>query len=93
MSLHNKQIFAIKLSIESLTRERRKLHAAGEHAYQHGIRSVEINSNGIEGTEFLFAEDGHAGYIEYTNAIQELEDLIEVLTDPGVTHDQPRLFI
>lgn len=92
MSLHKKQISAIKLSIDALTRERRKLHAAGEHAYQQGMRPVEINSNGIEGTEFLFAQDGHTGYIEYSDAIQELEDLIEVLTDPGVTCEQPRLF-
>lgn len=92
MTIHSKQISAINLSIDALTRERRKLHAAGEHAYQQGIRPVELNSNGIEGVGFLFAEDGHAGYVEYTKAIQELEDLIEVLTDPGVTHEQPRLF-
>lgn len=92
MNLHNKQISAIKLSIEALTRERRKLYAAGEHAYmRQGLRPVEYSGD-IEGTGFLFAIEGHKGYTEYTNAIQELEDLIEVLTDPGVTHEQPRLF-
>lgn len=92
MSIHNKQIAAIKLAIESLKKERRAHFAAGGHAYRNGMRTDVIDSEGVTGVGFSFAEDGHASYTQYTDAIQELEDLIEVLTDPGVTRDQERLF-
>ena len=29
----------------------------------------------------------HKHYLEYTHAMDELEDLIEILTDKGVTHE------
>ncbi len=80
-------IAALRLAIEALTRERRRLHAAGEAAYNQGIRTDVIESDELTGVLFSFAEDGHRSYAEYTKAIQELEDLIEVLTDPGVTYD------
>jgi len=82
-----KQVKALRLAIEALTRERRRLCAAGNHAYRHGIRTDEVNSDGVTGVLFSFAEDDHQSYDEYTAAINELEDLIEILADPGVVHD------
>lgn len=84
---HAKQIAAIKLAIESLTRERRRYFAAGDHAYRNGMRAYPINGNAITGVGFGFAEEGHKNYQEYTDAIQQLEDMIEVLSDPGVTYE------
>jgi hypothetical protein len=67
-----KQLKAIDLAVKALTERRRKLYAAGESAFQKGI-------------DFTFALDGHRHYDEHTQAIRELEDLKEILTDPGVT--------
>ena len=92
MSAHSKQIAAINLAIESLKRERRERYAAGEAAYNQGIRTNKLNGGGVTGELFSFAEDGHNGYMKYTAAIQELSDLIEILTDPGVEHAQESLF-
>lgn len=86
-SIQAPAIAALKLAIEALERERRRLHAVGEAAYQHGIRTDVIESDELTGVLFSFAEDGHKGYVEYTRAINELGDLIEVLTDEGVTYD------
>ena len=82
-SIHRKQITALKLAIESLKRERRRLHAAGDHAYRKGFRTVDLGKGRITGTTLGFAEADHAGYVEYTQAIQQLEDLIEIILDPG----------
>lgn len=87
-----KQVPALQLAIEALTRERRRICAAGEAAYRTGIRKNMINSEGVTGEVMSFAEDGHKGYTEYSNAIRELEDLIEIVTDPGPTKEQPELF-
>jgi len=92
MNTHAKQIKAINLAIEALKRERRKLYAAGEAAYNQGMRTDVINTNGTTGELFAFAEDGHKGYTEYTDSIQELEDLKDILLDPGVTKDQIEMF-
>jgi hypothetical protein len=70
-SLRN-QLKAINLGIKALTERRRKLYAAGEAAFQKGI-------------DFTFAVDGHRHYDEHTQAIRQLEDLKEIITDPGVT--------
>lgn len=68
-----KQVKALRLAIKVLTENRRRF-AAGEAAYtQQGI------------TDLTFAVSGHKNYVEHNNAIQELEDLIEIVTDPGVT--------
>jgi xanthine dehydrogenase molybdopterin-binding subunit B len=67
-----KQIKALKLAIKALTESKRK-HAAGEAAYtQQGIKDL------------TFTIYGHKHYTEHAEAIDELEDLIEILTDPGV---------
>jgi hypothetical protein len=75
-----KQLAAIDLAIDALEDIRRRRHAMGEVAFH-------------KGHDFIFAEKGHANYTKYTQAIQELEDLKEILTDPGVTveAEQPRL--
>ena len=86
MSIHSKQISAIKLSIECLERERRAKFAAGEAAYCHGLRQDTLDSDGITGDGFKWVEQDHKEYRRYTDAIQELEDLIEILEDPGVTY-------
>lgn len=84
---HRQQVKALKLAIEALGRERRRNFAAGDHAYRLGMRRDEVNRDGITGELFAFAEDDHRSYMEYTKAISELEDLIEIITDPGVVKD------
>jgi hypothetical protein len=86
----SKQKAALLLAIEALTRERRRLHAAGEAAYQAGHRKDVIQGGEVSGEIFAFAEDGHIGYVHYSKSIQELEDLIEIVTDPPATIDPPK---
>src|SRR3990172_3448057 len=87
----NKQTTALKLAIEVLERERRRYFAAGEAAYNQGIRTDKIDTEGMKGDAFTFAEKGHAEYVRYTKAIQELADLIEIVNDEGTTIEQPSL--
>lgn len=82
----NKQIHALELSIDALKEKRRREFSAGEFAYRQGIRVDVLKSGGVTGTLFGFSESGHEKYVEYTEAIQQLEDLIEIITDPGVVH-------
>jgi hypothetical protein len=72
-----KQVKALELGIKALKDYRRRMFFMGEVAYtQQGIRDM------------TFAESGHKNFVEYTKAIDELGDLIEILTDPGVTIDE-----
>ena len=64
---------AIQLAIMTLKDWRRRNYTAGEAAYQSGVRGL------------TFADNGHKHYVEYSEAIQQMEDLIEILEDPGVT--------
>jgi hypothetical protein len=41
-------------------------------------------SKNKDSKQVKFAEDHHQSYLEYSQAIDELEDLIEILTDPGI---------
>lgn len=66
------QIQAIKLAITALTERRRTKFASGESAWLKGLHSLD------------FAATGHLHYTEHSEAIQQLEDLIEILRDPGV---------
>lgn len=92
MNIHQKQIAALKLAIENLYEKRRK-YAAGHIAYtQQKIRTVEINGDGITGTTMGFAQQEHEDWTRYDEAITQLEDLIEILQDPGVVRTQPTLF-
>ena len=86
-NLHNRQIKALKMGIEALRRERRRYFAAGERAYNLGIRKDVIKSERVTGVCFSFAEDDHLSYLEYSQAIQQFEDLIEILNDPGVIRE------
>lgn len=61
----SKQIQAVKLAVEALKRERR-LYATQEAMFKHGFENT---------------ENGHKHYVQHTEAIQELEALIEILTD------------
>lgn len=119
MSVHSKQIAALKLAVSALEQERRRNFAVGEGAYQRGVRqdildvylpneridlrppspkgkwfetgaglSYQRYERHVTGELFRFAEDGHTSYMQYTLAIQELEDLIDILGDPGVTRLQ-----
>ena len=72
---------ACRLAISLISDERRKKYAAGEYAYQQGIRTSSINSDGITGDVLSFAENSHNKYEEYTEAIRQLEDFIEGLTE------------
>lgn len=81
MGILRKQITALKLGIEVLERERRRLYAAGEYAWQEGIRATVIDSDGITGQAFSFADQGHRGYVRYSEAIAEYEDMIEALSE------------
>lgn len=80
-----KQIAAIKLVIETLTEERRRRFAAGDAAYRSGIRPDKLSDGKITAAPFIWVEHDHAGWNRYSEAIQQLEDLIEIITDPGVT--------
>lgn len=86
-----KLIKALKLAIGELETKRRRDFAPGEHAYQQGIRTVTLNSEGVTGELLSFAEDGHNGYMEYTQAIDEFEDWIEIFSDPGVVIDKAQM--
>lgn len=66
------QVKAIELAIQALEERRRRNYAAGEAAYQKSI-------------DLEFAIRAHKHYTEHTEAIRQLEDLIEILTDPGAT--------
>lgn len=77
---------AIDLAIQSLTKERRQ-YRPGHFAYLHGIRPDVIDDKKVTGTSFLWAERDYHKHEEYSRAIQELEDLKEILADPGVTID------
>lgn len=79
-----KQVKAIRLMIGTAERERRRRYAAGHAAYLSGIRQSELDSGGITGMLFQWVETDHASYMEYTDAIQQMEDLIEILTDPPI---------
>jgi hypothetical protein len=79
------QIKAIKLAIETLT-EKRRQYASGHVAYtRQKIRPVEIKDTEVRGTGFAWVESDHKRYVEYDEAIRQLEDMIEIITDPGVT--------
>jgi hypothetical protein len=86
-----KQIAALKAGIEALRDERRRNYASGEHAYQNGMRKDTLKSEGVEGELFMFAEDGHKNYVLISEHIKQLEDLIDIVSDPGVVHEQERL--
>jgi hypothetical protein len=66
---------ALQLAIKTLIDWRRRHYAMGEEAFKKGI-------------DFTFAVDGHRNYTEYTQAIHQLEDLIEIITDPGCTFSE-----
>lgn len=68
------QIKAVELAIEALTERRRAKYAAGEAAHKQGI-------------DLEFAHRAHKHYTTHTEAIQQLEDLIEILQDPGAKAD------
>ena len=76
----NQQIKAIKLAIGSLERERRTKFSAGNSAYLSGIR-MSIMEGEISGTSFQWVEDDRKSYEEYSEAIRQLEDMIEILED------------
>lgn len=88
-NIHRLQVKALGLAIESLRRERRRNFAGGEDAFRRGFRTQVIpkNDEGVTGHLFAFAEDDHLSYLEYTQAIEQLGDLIDILNDPGVSHE------
>ena len=70
---------ALELGIKALQEIRRRRYASGEEAFKQGV-------------DFTFAIDGHRHYTEYTEAIQQLDDLIEILQAPMATVDpEPNL--
>lgn len=77
-----KQLKAIRLAITALTNERRR-YSAGHYAYIHGVRADTIKDKRIKGKGFTWAEEDYKTYNNYTQAIKEMHDLIEILTDLG----------
>lgn len=91
-SVHNKQIQALTLAIGALHREKRRLYAAGNAAYtRSGVRTEKFDVGGIKGENGSWAEKDHQSYIQYEQTIQELQDLIDILSDHGVTREQEML--
>lgn len=89
MSTYSKpQIAALRLGIDALTDKRRQ-YCPGHVAYtQQGIRPDVIDSEDVTGISFLWVERDHLKYEEYSKAIQQLEDLIDILMDPGVIRQE-----
>ena len=86
-----KQIAALRVAVEALELKRQG-YSVGHAAYLSGIRA-DVAANGIEWTGFAFAEEHYNEYVKIEATIRELEDLIEVLEDPGGTVVmQPSLF-
>lgn len=86
MGIHSKQIRALKHAIQTLEKERRRF-SVGHLAYtQQGIRPDPIKAEGVTGTAFDWVETDHRHYEECEQDIQELNDLIEILEDPGVIY-------
>lgn len=88
------QVKAYRLAIESLEEIRRKKFNAAHVAYQQGLRADEIqDDDGVTGLGFAWVEEGEAKYQEYTKAISEMHDLLEMMEDAEVTTTfQPGLF-
>jgi hypothetical protein len=80
---------AIDLAIQALTYYRRAKYATGEDAYRRGIKADQMTGM-ITGAPFSWVEEEHNHYMECSRALQELEDLKEILSDPGVTIDEEK---
>lgn len=82
------QMRAIKIAIDAIEKMRREEYAVGHAAYMQGIRFDEIKDKKVKGVSFAWTHDDYKKYIECTQAIRQLEDLEEILTDPGVKIDE-----
>lgn len=76
--MHRKQIKALDRAIKVLIDWRRRHYGPGHWAYERGDRGM------------TFIEDGHRHYLDITQDIQQLEDLKEIILEPG---DQYQLFV
>ena len=74
------QIKACELAIGALERERRAKFAVGNAAYAAGVRG-DVLEGEVGGAPFQWVEADRKGYLEYSEAIRELEDTIEILED------------
>lgn len=72
-----KQVAALEAAIKVLKDWRRRHYGPGHWAHESGVR------------ELTFVEDGQKNWEKFTTHIQTLEDLIEIVTDEGVTR-QPQ---
>ena len=88
MNYHIKQIRALKIAVRCMESERRKFSAEHQAYIQQGIKPHRIDSDGVTGTTLEFAEVGHRKYMELDQAITELLDLVDVLSDPGVKKEK-----
>lgn len=76
----SKQIKSLKLAIKALENERRTNYAAGNAAYRSGIRGASMKGD-ITGDPSRWADIAHQKYMEHTEAIRQLEDMIEILEE------------
>ena len=79
------QVSAYKLAIEALEDYRRSHYADAHDAYKRGLQADEVNGDGITGIGFAWVAEGEAHYQEYTKAISEMHDLLEMMEDSEVT--------
>ena len=92
MKLLQKELRALDLAIQALEEKRRE-YSPGHVAYtRDGIRADEINDKKVSGVGFAWAQEDHKKYLEYDQAINRLEDLKDILNDPGITREQEPLF-
>ena len=92
MRLLQKELRALDLAIQALEEKRRE-YSPGHVAYtRDGVRADEIIDDKVTGVGFTWAQENHKKYIEYDQAINRLEDLKDILADPGVTRGQEPLF-
>jgi hypothetical protein len=86
------QLRAIETAIKAVEHVMRERYAAGHRAYLQGLRPDKISAAGVTGTGFEWVVDDHKKYIEHEQTIRQLNDLIEILSDPGIVVDEQMEF-
>lgn len=84
----NAQLKALGIAIDAIEQMRRQKYAVGHAAYMQGLRADEIKDKKITGVGFAWAQQDHKKYVECSEAIRQLEDLQEIITDPGAMVDE-----
>ena len=74
---------AVKMAIDALEKERHQF-SFGYHAYRNGIKPDVINDEDVTGVMFGTFQRDHQKYVKLDQAVQEMEDLLDILGDEPV---------